>query len=160
MRFYVGRRGLSGVSFSVSERNSGGCFTLILIVIVAASILSPSSPSEEEIKKEASTYNTTAVTSSRIKTEICHEDSTDDSTKLFFNENLGKKWYKAKVIVKSLSSNSLQANDFYTPGLNYAVKMTESKALKVGDIINVKFVPTGYSKYSCELNGSVGKYSR
>ncbi|CAD5704810.1 TPA: hypothetical protein ACWKRV_005585 [Escherichia coli] len=157
MRFYFNKKGLSGISVS-SGRSSGGCGTLIGVVFILYLIGHFSSPSDEDIKNESSSYKTAVVKSDKIISEICDQFSTDDSAKIFFNSNLNKHWYKTKVKVNSLSDQRLSAIDFKNPELKYEIRMSDSRPLKVGDIISVEFVPTEFSKYSCEISGTIGKY--
>ncbi|EAY6135285.1 hypothetical protein AXQ97_003544 [Salmonella enterica subsp. enterica] len=157
MRFYFNKKGLSGISVS-SGRNNGGCGTLIGIVFMLYLIGHFSSPSDEDIKNESSSYKTAIVKSANIISEICDQFSTDDSAQIFFNKSLEKHWYKVKVKVNSLSNQNLSAVDINNPNLNYEIKMTESKPLKIGSVIPVEFVPTGFNKHSCTINGTIGKY--
>ncbi|HBB6732376.1 TPA: hypothetical protein G8475_000081 [Salmonella enterica] len=157
MRFYFNKRGLSGVSISTG-RNNGGCGSLLVLVFILYLIGHFSSPSDEDIRNESVSYKISTAKPTNIISEICDQYSTDDSAQIFFEKNLEKHWYKAQVKVNSLSNQRLSAVDTNNPNLNYEIKMAESKPLKIGSVIPVEFVPTGFNKHSCTINGTIGKY--
>lgn len=157
MRFYFNKKGISGVSVSTG-RNNGGCGTLLCFFFILYLVGHFSTPSDEDIQNESVSYKVSTAKPSSIVSEICDQYSTDDSAQIFFDKNLEKHWYKARVKINSLSNQRLSAADINNPNLSYEVKMNESKSLKIGSVVAIEFVPTGFTKYSCKINGTIGKY--
>lgn len=147
------------MSFSVgSGRGNSGCGFLIFVFIIIAALGRCSEKSSDDIKNESVNYKEIKISASELYRNICATDVTDDGVDYYFNRALDNTWLTQKVIVNSLSNGTLDASSTFNKKLNFSVEMEQSKPLRVGDTVKVKFAPVSADKYSCQISGKVGSY--